>query len=504
MPLCVCRYHWGVNGKRNALLHRWGGLGNHRYQIGFSGDVVPGWSSLTFQPYFTATAANVGYTFWSHDLGGHTAPSEPQLYTRWLQWGAFSPVFRTHCTKNVENDRRIYTYPWSYYNTLRQFTKLRQSLVPYIYTSARHVHDLSRALVRPVYYDFPENDMAYSRLSTHTYFYGSQFFIAPVTQPVSESTNMTTWTYWLPPCTGCGAWINFFTSERLSSAGQVVTANYTLWEMPAFVREGAIIPLLSDSTAPLSQAQVTPDRLRLIAFVGQATHGTGELYEDNGDDNGYRQGQYRWTTFSFGSSNPNFMLVAVNEGNGSFPGFVQRRTYEVELRGVQPPGSVCVSVSQTDCRLLEYVQFNDVPLAKAGKMSGGDSWGYDGATMSVVVTINTPQPTNTPLQVVLRSNSSLYLPAAASDLPGTIARFVHAKATLDNQWGHDTVFQDDYPTLLNVASYGERMTYDPSSVSAVLSAVAGDVMRACREVSGNITGLDAAVQTQLVAQLCPQ
>ena len=501
----MVRYHWGVNGRRNALLHRWGGLGNHRYQIGFSGDVVPGWSSLTFQPYFTATAANVGYTFWSHDLGGHTAPSEPQLYTRWLQWGAFSPVFRTHCTKNVENDRRIYTYPWDYYTTLRQFTKLRQSLVPYIYTSARQVHDTSRALVRPIYYDFPDVAETYSRLSTHTYFYGSHFFIAPVTQPVSEETNMTTWTYWLPPCE-CGkhTWINFFTNEQPAVSGLTVTANYTLWEMPAFVRTGSIIPLLPESTAPLSQAQVVPERLRLIAFVGMGTEGSGELYEDNGDNNGYRQGQYRWTTFNLSSSSQQSMYISISAGNGSYSGYVQRRSYEVEFRGVQPPSTVCVGKSQTDCTQLMYAQYNDVPLAKAGKMAPQDSWGYDGAMMSVVVTINTPQPTDSALFVVLQSKSSLYLPADSTGLPGTIARFVHAKATLDNQWGHATVFQDDYPTLLTVASYGERMTYDPSSVPAVLDAMSGQVMRACYEVSKNITGLDPAVQTQLVAQLCPQ
>lgn len=62
--------------------------------------MVPSWESLAFQPYFTATAANVGYGYWSHDIGGHTMPPpSPELYTRWIQWGIFSPAFRTHCTK---------------------------------------------------------------------------------------------------------------------------------------------------------------------------------------------------------------------------------------------------------------------------------------------------------------------------------------------------------------------------------------------------------------------
>ena len=88
-------------GKRPLLFHRWGGLGNHRYQIGFSGDTVSVWDSLAFQPWFTATAANVGYAYWSHDIGGHMPGAvDPELYTRWVQFGAFSPILRTHTTKN--------------------------------------------------------------------------------------------------------------------------------------------------------------------------------------------------------------------------------------------------------------------------------------------------------------------------------------------------------------------------------------------------------------------
>ncbi len=113
---------------RPLILHRWGGLGNHRYQVGFSGDVVPvspivlwlvaleiyyiqAWESLDFQVAFTLSASNVGYGYWSHDIGGHTKPSPPELYTRWVQWGVFSPMFRTHSTKNADNDRRIWVYP---------------------------------------------------------------------------------------------------------------------------------------------------------------------------------------------------------------------------------------------------------------------------------------------------------------------------------------------------------------------------------------------------------
>ena len=102
-------------GKRPLLFHRWGGLGNHRYQIGFSGDTISVWDSLAFQPWFTATAANVGYAYWSHDIGGHMPGAvDPELYTRWVQFGAFSPILRTHTTKNPDSERRIWAYPEPY------------------------------------------------------------------------------------------------------------------------------------------------------------------------------------------------------------------------------------------------------------------------------------------------------------------------------------------------------------------------------------------------------
>ncbi len=92
---------------RPLLYHRWGGLGNHRYQIGFSRDAIIFCKSLAFQPYFTNCASNVLYGYWSHDIGGHMFKKgdkqelDPELFTRWMQYGVFTPLFRTHSTKNA-------------------------------------------------------------------------------------------------------------------------------------------------------------------------------------------------------------------------------------------------------------------------------------------------------------------------------------------------------------------------------------------------------------------
>ena len=174
-------------GKRPLLFHRWGGLGNHRYQIGFSGDTISVWDSLAFQPWFTATAANVGYAYWSHDIGGHMPGAvDPELYTRWVQFGAFSPILRTHTTKNPESERRIWAYPEPYSSILRSAFQLRYALQPYIYTEARRTYDTGVAFFRPLYYDWPEADAAYT--SKGEYIFGDQMLAAPVTAPADKVT----------------------------------------------------------------------------------------------------------------------------------------------------------------------------------------------------------------------------------------------------------------------------------------------------------------------------
>ena len=211
-------------GKRPLLFHRWGGLGNHRYQIGFSGDTVSVWDSLAFQPWFTATAANVGYAYWSHDIGGHMPGAvDPELYTRWVQFGAFSPILRTHTTKNPEAERRIWAYPEPYSAILRSTFQLRYALEPYTYTEARRTYDTGVAFLRPLYYDWPNDSAAYTNRGE--YVFGDQ--MSPPPSPRRrQGHRLAKQTVWLPQ----GDWIEWptgkhftgpTTQERLFSIDQV-------------------------------------------------------------------------------------------------------------------------------------------------------------------------------------------------------------------------------------------------------------------------------------------
>ena len=128
--------------KRPLIYHRWGGLGNHRYQIGFSGDTKISWASLAYQPYFTVTASNVGFGYWGNDIGGFFGtPNSPELFTRWFQFGVFSPILKTHATgRDFAILRKLWEYPHETFLHLRDLVHLRYAFLPYIYSAAHTSH----------------------------------------------------------------------------------------------------------------------------------------------------------------------------------------------------------------------------------------------------------------------------------------------------------------------------------------------------------------------------
>jgi alpha-glucosidase len=315
-------------GKRPLLFHRWGGLGNHRYQIGFSGDTISKWDSLAFQPWFTATAANVGYAYWSHDIGGHM-PGEvaPELYTRWLQFGIYSPILRTHTTKNPDAERRIWAYPEPYSGIMRDLYHQRYAMLPYIYTEARRTYDTGLAFLHPLYYDWPDASEAYA--NRNEYMFGHDLFVNPVVQPGDKVSGLVEVTSWVPP----GDWIEAETGKHFKGP-LAVKRNFSIRQIPVYVREGAIVPM----SPPMRYSNQKPlDPLILKVYPpgdGQTSQYT--LYEDAGDTVAYQEGQAAWTAITATSKGADLTL-AITPVKGSYPGMVTSRGYTILLPGDWPP-----------------------------------------------------------------------------------------------------------------------------------------------------------------------
>lgn len=358
----VFNQHMEEKGDERPLIyHRWGGLGSHRYQVGFSGDTYIAWETLGFLPWFTATASNVGYGYWGHDIGGHMYPkgvsaTDPEMYTRWLQYGVFTPIFKTHCTRDSSIERRIWRFP-DYMMTMRDAIRLRYDLAPYIYTAARQAFDTGVSMCRPMYYYWPEAEEAYD--CKEQYMFGDDIIATAVWHPVDKVTGLAQRTMWFPE----GEWFDCATGAMIDG-GKVCTLQYTIDENPYFARAGAIIPM---NPSDIDNLQDPCDKLVLTVIPG----GDGEtsLYEDDGMAKDYAD--VYATTRITKTVDGNKIRVTIFPREGSYRGAPDSRRYEIRLPAHFPPVNV-----EVNGRKYEYSRFAD-----------DGEWGYDGYTLAPIVNV---------------------------------------------------------------------------------------------------------------------
>jgi len=373
--------------QRPVIFSRWGGLGNHRYQIGFSGDTYCNWPSLAFQPGFTATAANVGYGWWSHDIGGHQPGQvDAELYTRWIQYGALSPILRTHTTKNPLAERRIWKFPAEYYEASKRAFQFRYELIPYLYSAARTAYDKAVPLVRPLYWEHARHEEAYS--ASDMYYLGPDIIAAPVVSAGDPLTGCATRTITLPP----GEWVDWTTGE-IHEGWTTETKLVPLNEIPMFVRSGAMIPMwpIVRRTTP------EPDTLRLIVFPGQAIGGFANVYADDGLSNGYATGDFATWAVCWSKTDGD-ISVSLDPWKGPYVEKLSPRRIVVEFRHTGPVSLVdlngvslpeasisydtATATSTIDCGRLSPTEGyhltlrpRSIPAGLAGKLRDlGDAW----------------------------------------------------------------------------------------------------------------------------------
>jgi alpha-glucosidase len=420
-------------GKRPLLFHRWGGLGNHRYQIGFSGDTVSVWDSLAFQPWFTATAANVGYAYWSHDIGGHMpGVVDPEIYTRWVQFGAFSPILRTHTTKNPDAERRVWAYPEPYSSILRSTFKLRYALEPYLYTEARRTYDSGVAFLHPLYYDWPDQAAAYQ--SREEYVFGDQMLAAPVTAPADKVSGLAAEKVWLPK----GEWIEWPTGKHFTGPATVDRA-FSIDQIPVYLRAGAIVPM-QPPMLYTGQKPVDP----LIVNVWPLAPGTSssyEVYEDSGVAVEYQTGVFARTPIKATQSGDT-LRVEIGPVAGSYPGMLHARAYELRLPADWPPASVTI---------------NGLAVSRKLGVTGNGGWSFEGNTLTTIV----PVPTRSvAAKVTVEVRRTAGLTARRGELDGFAGAMTRLRGVYDS-------LQQTWPVaaapdlLIDAMQTGDRLSYHP-------------------------------------------
>ena len=318
-------YHFldsGRDGKRPMTFSRYAGPGSHRYPVGFSGDTHITWESLDFQPYFTSTASNIGYGWWSHDIGGHMLGyRDDELEARWYQYGVFSPINRLHSSNSAFSGKEPWNFSMEVRSTMDDFLRLRHKLVPYLYTMNYRAWKEDTPIVVPMYYDYPETVFWGKNQAPNQYFFGSELMVTPVTTKCIPELKRAKTKVWLPE----GTWFDFF-NGMIYEGGRSMDLYRTLEEIPVLAKAGAIIPMTEKISA--LDVESNPDELTVRVYAG--ADNTFALYEDDNTTMAYEKDDCAKTSMTLDWGARKFTIAPV-EGNQSL--VPESRMYCVEFGG---------------------------------------------------------------------------------------------------------------------------------------------------------------------------
>jgi alpha-D-xyloside xylohydrolase len=319
--------------QRVFILTRSAFAGQQRYAAAtWSGDITSTWTALRQQIPAGLNFSLSGIPYWTVDIGGFSVPGrfsrkDPrpedveewrELNTRWFQYGTFLPLTRVHgeAPKREMWEMGGETHPA--YQAILKFDRLRYRLLPYVYSLAGAVTHQAGTFLRPLVMDFPE-DEASLRVADQ-FLFGPSFLVSPVTEHGARRRPVV-----LPRGT---SWYDFWTG-RMIAGGQTIDAPAPYDAMPVHVRAGSILPF-----GPELQwtGERSADPITLFVYAGK--DGTFTLYEDDGLTYGYEKGAFsripvRW--------NDATGTLTLGRREGSFPGMLARRTFEVVLVGKTKP-----------------------------------------------------------------------------------------------------------------------------------------------------------------------
>ena len=325
----------GRDGKRPMTFSRYAGPGSHRYPVGFSGDTHVTWDSLDFQPYFTSTASNIGYGWWSHDIGGHMfGEKNDEMAGRWLQFGVFSPVTRLHSTCNEFNGKEPWRYKPEVRHMMGEFLRLRHRMMPYLYTMNYRAYSENRPITEPMYYRYPEENAAYE--VKNQYFFGTELMVAAITTPRIPNINRSKIKVWIPE----GVYFDIFTGMTYRG-GRNIEMYRDIDTIPVLAKAGSILPFTDEISG--AEAEQNPASLTVKFYGGD--DGSFLMYEDENDTCGYEKGICVRTEFSLNWKAQQQSIV-LHSAQGELSLIPQNRSYTVELYGCRRPedGTVTVTV----------------------------------------------------------------------------------------------------------------------------------------------------------------
>lgn len=323
-----------ASDKRVFILTRSAFAGQQRYGANsWSGDVVSDWPVLKNQISAGLNFSLCGIPYWNSDIGGFFVwrypekikdPAYKELYVRWLQFGTFCPMMRSHGT---DTPREIYQFgergTWAF-DAIEKYINLRYRLLPYIYSTSWDVTSNASTMMRALVMDFANDKKALD--INDQYMFGKSILVCPVTElmytqkdkdlPPADFSQTGSREIYLPAGT---KWVDFWTGETLEG-GQHIEKATPVDIMPLYVKAGSILPL-----GPLVQyANEKTDPVEIRIYPG--ADGSFILYDDERDNYNYEDGMYAMIELKW---NDESGTLTIGDRNGKFPGMQKRRTFNV-------------------------------------------------------------------------------------------------------------------------------------------------------------------------------
>ena len=312
-------------GKRSLIFSRYAGPGSHRYPVGFSGDTISSWKSLDFQPYFTFNASNIGYGFWSHDIGGHMmGDKDEERLIRWIQFGVFSPVMRLHSSNSPFFNKEPWNVSEPYRSIMGNFMRLRHRLIPYIYSESCRSHRDGQLLIEPMYYRLPDNEGAYEM--RHEYFFGENLIVGAIAGKTDQGLRMGHVNMLIPQ----GRHYDIFTGY-IYHGEKRANLYRTIDTIPVLLPEGGIVV---ESMEDRKNGCDNPESLRVL--IGAGKSGNYELYEDDGISMDYEKGHSVTTSVDLKyDAALGELELSIGAPEGDLSLIPKRRLYEIVIYGVE-------------------------------------------------------------------------------------------------------------------------------------------------------------------------
>ena len=335
------------SNKRAMILARGGVFAPHRYPVLYGGSSEVSWKELKNLPFKYLNAANIGVSWWSHDVGGnHGGIEDGELYLRYVQLSTFGPILRFHGARGRYYKREPWLWDAKTFSITANYLRLRHRLIPYIYTEAYNYTKSGVPLIQPFYYNYMwvYDDDIYR----NQYYFGSQLLVCPILEPKDPVMNRSVHKFFVPD----GVWYDWVTGKKFPGNKKYVSF-FKEDDYPVFAHAGSIIPLSNRSDY---NNIGLPTDLEIQIFPGVSN--TYTLYEDDGVTSLYREGYFLKTSIDYNYMRDNYTVIirSIDGKSGIAP---ERRNYKMVFRNTKLANNVIVYFNNDKLESQNYIDGND-------------------------------------------------------------------------------------------------------------------------------------------------